>query len=641
MLAYTPGWQSWLTDEGRSTLEKGYLINDGGIKETQNCMFARVAKAAASYMPDLQNADEAFYALLTKGLLSLATPVAANLGTDRGLPVSCFAQHPANSIDSIFTAVHESAMLSKYGGGLGVYLGDLAGQSNAVQWAKAFDLVGATVSQGGGVRKGSVALYLPIDHPDIWPFLQAKELLEGDSREKLACNIAVVVPDSFMQSCLAGDKDAIKLFAKVLELRMKYGSPYILYIDNVTKADPASYAKLGLKTKTSNLCIEVTQHTDAMHTFVCVLSSLNVAKLDELKAFEFAGKSAIWWSIAFLDCVCEEFIQKSAGKAGMCNARRSAIKARPLGLGVIGWHTLLQDKLLAFDSPEAFALNKDLFEWLGKAAKQASRELGELLGASEWAGEYRNTHTMAIAPTTTNSVIGGGVSPGIEPNASNYNAFAGARGTFVRKNAKLDAWLKQYFASTSENPEQDLLDAWQSIAEHDGSVQHMQSLPMREVFRTAREISQEVIIRQAADRQVYIDQGQSLNLFLPPDISVAELWRLHFLAWKLGCKSLYYVRSQSKALQAVQAKGTDVPASIASCEMLTRDGCIFCERAKQLLHARGIAFTEIVKPDGKVPRIILRYTDNKSLALDCESLYMHLGETMPWKLEPSCLACEG
>ena len=574
----------WLSEEGKATLGRGYLLPG----ETPRDMHTRLSSHAAKVLnrPDLEHD---LFTLFWNGWLGPATPVASNFGTNRGLPISCYSVHLDDSVNSIYSHLKEVAQLSKHGGGVGVYMGDVrpagapisgGGRSTGVvPWAQQYDLAARVVSQGG-VRRGSFAIYLPIDHPDVPELLLAKDHSKGDPRRFIDSNIGLTVTDKWIEEMLAGDKAKQELFSEIMKTRLISGSPYLVFIDNVNRQNPECYKERNLEVSTSNLCSEITLYTDDGHSFVCVLSSLNLAKYDEWRDWRgTSGLSVPELSTYFLDAVVEDFIHKASRITSMGRAVRFAQKSRALGLGTMGLHLLYQKRGLPFASKEARALNIEVHEFIKEQATNASRCLAGEYGEPEWcAGSgLRNTHLLAVAPTRTNAVISGAFSQGIEPIDANYFVAKQAKGTFVRRNPVLERKLCELGV-----PE----EVWDSILDAKGSVQHLDCLSdeEKEVFKTAREIDQFEIVKQASDRTPFICQAQSLNLFVPPDISGEELVRLHLSAWKNGVKSLYYLRSTSLVAQK-KAK----PAA----KIITKDHCPWCVKLKDQLRADGISYEEV------------------------------------------------
>lgn len=577
----------WLTPEGMQTLSSGYLMPG----ETPRTMFERVSRAASLINED-PSLESDLFECLWNGWIGLASPVAANFGTSRALPISCYSVHLSDSISSIYSHLKEVAQLSKNGGGVGVYMGDVrpagapisgGGKSTGVvPWCQQYDLAARVVSQGG-VRRGSFAIYLPIDHTDVPEILRAKDHSKGDPRKFIDSNVALTVTNDWIESMIAGDKKKQDLFGEVIKTRLLSGSPYLIYIDNANEQNPQCYKDRGLTVKTSNLCSEIFLHTDEGHSFVCVLSSLNLSRYDEYKNWKSAsGRSVPQIAVHLLEAVVSEFIRKATHRVGLGRACRFAEKSRALGLGTMGLHTLYQKRGLPFKSSGARDLNIETHKWMREEAEVASRELAERFGEPEWCvgSGMRHTHLVAIAPTRTNSVISGAFSQGIEPIDSNYFVAKQAKGTFVRKNPTLE----ELFCARGISDE-----IWNVILEEKGSVQHLDCLTDEEkqVFLTAREIDQCELIKQAADRQIYVCQGQSLNLFVDPEASPEYLFKLHLSAWKMGLKSLYYLKSSS-----MLTKSNDSDAII-----VTRDDCPFCVLLKDRLKQDGIQYKEMRKEE--------------------------------------------
>jgi ribonucleoside-diphosphate reductase alpha chain len=544
---------SWLTDEGFQTLSAGYLLEG----ETPLDMYKRVARAAASqYDEPLRSQLEArFLKYICNNWLALATPVASNSGTERGLPISCYGQYMGDSVSDIFKTYHEAAMLTKNGGGVGTYVGKIRARGSQIKgnghsegvvpWLRVHEQTFQSVGQGG-VRRGATAVYLDAEHGDIDEFIDIRRPTGDISRRCLSNNFhhAVVYGDEFMHKALNGDSHSRGIWEKGLRTRLETGEHYMMFRDNANRDLPAGYIKNGLKVSTSQLCNEIYLYNDEQHTFVCCLSSVNLARYDEWKADPQFLKDCIY----FLDAIMEEFIQKASKIEGFEKAVRFSVKSRALGLGVLGWHTLLQSKLIPFDSFEAMELNAQIFRTLDRKTLEASKELGVLKGVPEWCVDTRNSHRLAVAPTVSNSLISGGVSQGIEPIIANYYAQKSAKGTFVRKNPALQALLAE--------KGMDNFDTWQQINSDGGSVAGLKGLSdlEREVFATAREVNQHAIIKQAAQRQRWIDQGQSVNLFFAAPASLNSddkkklgkyIHEVHMEAWRGGLKGLYYLRGES------------------------------------------------------------------------------------------------
>lgn len=577
----------WLSEEGMHTLSAGYLLPG----ETPRAMFERVAKAASTINLDESLYEDLFHCLWN-GWIGLASPVAANFGTSRALPISCYSVHLSDSVSSIYSHLKEVAQLSKNGGGVGIYMGDVrpagapisgGGKSTGiVPWAQQYDLCARVVSQGG-VRRGSFAVYLPIDHPDVPELLRAKDHSKGDPRKFIDSNVALTVTDGWVESMIAGDAEKQELFGEVLKTRMLSGSPYLIFIDNANRQNPQCYVDRGLSVKTSNLCSEIFLHTDENHSFVCVLSSLNLSRYDEYKTWVSpSGRTVPQLAIHLLDAVVSEFIRKAQHRVGLGRAVKFAEKSRALGLGTMGLHTLYQKRGLPFRSEGARSLNIECHKWVREQAEVASRELAVRFGEPEWCvgSGMRHTHLLAVAPTRTNSVISGAFSQGIEPIDSNYFVAKQAKGTYVRKNPVLEKLLCERGVGS---------EVWDQILEAKGSIQDLDifSETEKEIFKTAREIDQFELIKQAADRQEFICQGQSLNLFVDPEADAAYIMRLHLSAWKMGLKSLYYLKSSS-----LLTNKKVVPALV-----VTKDDCPWCVKLKEALAADGIRYKEITKQE--------------------------------------------
>ncbi|MCD2423751.1 ribonucleoside-diphosphate reductase subunit alpha [Niabella pedocola] len=532
----------WKNEESEQILNRGYLLNG----ETVEKAIDRVCTAAAQrlYKPELK---EAFKEMVENGWMSFSSPIWANMGTERGLPISCFNVHMPDNIEGITHKLGEVIMQTKIGGGTSAYFGSLRGRgsavtdngksSGAVSFMRLFDTAMDTISQGG-VRRGAFAAYLDIDHPDIGEFLNIKDI--GHPIQNLFN--AVCVPDYWMQEMIDGDIAKREIWARVLESRQQKGLPYIFYTDNVNKNKPQVYKDLNLTVNGSNLCSEIMLPSTEDESFICCLSSLNLELYDEWK-----DTDAIKLAVFFLDAVLQEFIAKTEGNHYLANANRFAKRHRALGLGVLGWHSYLQRNMIAFESMKAKQLTHSIFSELQEKTEKATMELARIYGEPDLLKGYgrRNTTVMAIAPTTSSSAILGQSSPGIEPFVSNYYKAGLSKGNFIRKNKYLKALLEEKGLDTE--------DVWRSIMLNHGSVQHVDGLTEHEkdVFKTFREISQLEIIQQASIRQKFVDQGQSLNLNIPPGLPVKEVNKLLIEAWKLGVKTLYYQRSQSVSKELV------------------------------------------------------------------------------------------
>ncbi|WP_262602954.1 ribonucleoside-diphosphate reductase subunit alpha [Chryseobacterium taklimakanense] len=526
----------WLNEESEQMLNRGYLLKG----ETVEGAIDRITTAAAKrlYKPELQ---PAFKEMIVKGWISFSSPVWANMGTQRGLPISCFNVHVPDNIEGITGKLGEVIMQTKIGGGTSGYFGELRNRgtavtdngksSGAVSFMKLFDTAMDVVSQGG-VRRGAFAAYLDIDHGDIEEFLSIKDI--GSPIQNLFTGVCV--PDYWMQDMIDGDTDKRKIWARVLESRQQKGLPYIFFTDNVNRNKPQVYKDLGLPVNASNLCSEIMLPSSKEESFICCLSSMNLELFDEWK-----DTNAVKLAIYFLDAVLSEFIEKTADNFYLQGARNFAIRHRALGLGVLGYHSYLQKNMIPFESFQATQFNARAFKHIREEAEAASRELANIYGEPELLRGYgmRNTTLMAVAPTTSSSAILGQTSPGIEPFASNYYKAGLAKGNFMRKN--------KYLAKLLEEKGLDNEETWRTIMLNHGSVQHMDELSDEEkaVFKTFKEISPMEIVTQAAQRQQYIDQAQSLNLQIPSTMPVKDVNYVIIEAWKKGVKTLYYQRSSS------------------------------------------------------------------------------------------------
>lgn len=559
----------WLTEEGLVTLSRGYLQPG----ENPRQMWERVSRASASALNKPELASK-FFDLFWKGWLCGATPVLANMGTDN-LPISCYSNEVMDKTVSIFDGYKEIAMMSKYGGGTGSYWGNIrasgtpiskGGKSGGVvPWLKTLEAVVNSTSQGG-TRRGAVAAYLPIEHGDVEDFIEIRNPAGDVNRRCLTQSFhhGVTIKDDFMESVVSNNGRERNLFNQLIGARFSFGEPYIMFHDTVNRNKPQMYKDLGLEIKTSNLCSEVLSPTDEHHSFVCCLSSMNLVKYDEWK-----NTDAVYLAIWFLDGAMTEFISKAKKLEGLENAVRFSEKARTLGLGVLGYHSLVQKRELSFDSFDTMMLNAEIFRNMEFEAKRASKDLALEYGEPEWCKGYgvRNAQLIAVAPTTSNSLIAGGVSQGIEPWAANVFEQKSAKGTFIRTNPELASFLQKRGL--------DNLQVWEQIRKDKGSLKNVKGLSEQEksIFLSAREINQFAIVKQASQRQKWIDHGQSLNLFFttPANVSDVSQRRLltkyvkdvHIEAWRSGVKSLYYVRGESALNGELIVQDA---ATCASCE---------------------------------------------------------------------------
>jgi ribonucleoside-diphosphate reductase alpha chain len=536
----------WLNKDSRKFLERGYLLEG----ETPEQRIRDIAEAAEKILK-LKGFADKFEDYMHRGFYSLSSPIWANFGRKRGLPISCFGSYVGDTMEDIMNKVSEVALMTKHGGGTSAYFGGLRGRgtpissggesTGSVHFMEIYDKLMEVVSQGS-VRRGSFAAYLPIDHPDIEEFLQIRG--EGHAIQNLS--IGVCVSDEWMKKMVDGDKDARKIWGLVIKKRFESGYPYIFFSDNANNQAPQIYKDNGLKIHNSNLCSEIMLSNSEDESFVCDLSSLNLETWEEWKATD-----ATEVLVYFLDAVMSEFIDKTEGIKFMEAPRKFAMNQRALGVGVLGWHSLLQSKMIGFESMEAKMLNNAVWKGIRERADYATRFLAQNFSkAPIYEGtEYmrRNTTTLAVAPTTSSSFILGQVSPSIEPLNSNYFVKDLAKGKFTFKNPYLKKLLKE------KGKDDD--DTWKSVLIKGGSVQHLDFLSQEEkdVFKTFGEISQKEIIIQAAQRQKYIDQGQSLNLMIPPNTKPKEVNVLMIFAWEQGIKSLYYQRSANPAQELARS----------------------------------------------------------------------------------------
>ncbi|PVD51566.1 ribonucleoside-diphosphate reductase subunit alpha [Terrimonas sp.] len=532
----------WKNEESEQILNRGYLLKG----ETVEGAIERICSAAAQrlYKPELK---EAFKEMVERGWMSLSSPIWANMGTERGLPISCFNVHVPDYIEGITHKLGEVIMQTKLGGGTSAYFGalrergsavtDNGKSSGAVSFMRLFDTAMDTISQGG-VRRGAFAAYMDIDHGDIEEFLSIKDI--GHPIQNLF--YAVCVPDYWMQDMVDGDMKKRQIWAKVLESRQQKGLPYIFFTDNVNRNKPQVYKDLNLTIHASNLCSEIMLPSSEDESFICCLSSMNLELYDEWK-----DTNAVKLAIFFLDAVLQEFIAKSEDNHYLKAANTFAKRHRALGLGVLGWHSYLQKNMIPFEGMKAKQLTASIFADINEKAMKATKDLAWIYGEPELLRGYgkRNTTLLAIAPTTSSSAILGQTSPGIEPFSSNYYKAGLSKGNFMRKNK----YLKELLVQKGIDNE----DTWRSIMLNHGSVQHLKELTAeeKEVFKTFKEISQLEIIQQASIRQKYVDQSQSLNLNIPAELPVKEVNKLLIEAWKLGIKTLYYQRSQSVSKEMV------------------------------------------------------------------------------------------
>lgn len=548
----------WLNENSRAFLARGYLAEGQTAEERIRV----IADSAEKYLKRKGFSDK-FYEYMSKGWISLASPVWSNFGIPKGLPISCFGSYVDDNMGSILYTNAEVGMMSKYGGGCSGYFGavrergaEIAGgnghSSGSVHFMQLFETLVDVVSQGS-VRRGHFSPYLPAEHPDIMEFLDIGT--EGNPIQKLTHG--VTVGDKWMEEMIAGDEAKRKIWARIIQRRSEMGYPYIMFSDTANKNTVDVYKDKGLKIYASNMCSEIMLPSKEDWSFVCCLSSINLLHYDAWK-----DTDLVETMIAFLDAVMEDFIVKLEAMRDsedpekrrafdfMERAYSFAKANRALGLGVLGYHSLLQAKELAFESDEAAALNIEVFKDIQVKADASTKQLATELGEPEVLKGYgrRNTTLMAIAPTTSSAFILGQVSQGIEPIWSNCYVKDVAKMKVTIKNPTLLELLKEKKQNTKTT--------WDSIRDNDGSVQHLDFLTDNEkaVFRTFAEIDQSKIVEQAGQRQQYIDQGQSLNVMLPPNTPIKDINQLYIQAWKEGVKSLYYAHSMNAAQQMVRKK---------------------------------------------------------------------------------------
>ena len=562
-----PAWGD--TEVYKKTITGGYLLQGESPKDA----YWRVANTVARrlYKPEMAYK---FFDYIWEGWLCLASPVLSNTGTDRGLPISCFGIDVADSIQDIGQKNLEMMLLAKHGGGVGIGVNMIrpAGaritgngtSDGVVPFCKIYDSTILATNQGS-VRRGAASVNINIEHDDFLDWLEIREPKGDVNRQSLNLHQCAVVGDKFMRKLESGDQEARKRWSKLLQKRKATGEPYILFKGNTNKVNPEAYKTNGLKVHMTNICSEITLHTDESHSFVCCLSSLNLEKYDEWK-----DTNLVYDAIWFLDGVLEEFIQRAKGLRGFENSVRSAVKGRALGLGVLGWHSLLQKNGIAFEGLLAQFKTREIFSKIKIETERASRALAELYGEPLWcAGTgMRNTHLRAVAPTVSNSKLSGNVSPGIEPWAANVFTEQSAKGTFIRKNNELKKVLRKIGIDTKET--------WDKILADGGSVQDIKELDgwyydhrgrltqedengeaVKNVFKTFKEINQLELVNQAGIRQDYIDQSVSLNLAFPSEATPKWLNQVHFDAWKKGIKTLYYMRTESVLRGDIAAQAMD------------------------------------------------------------------------------------
>jgi ribonucleoside-diphosphate reductase alpha chain len=541
-------YPTWMNEISLSMISKGYLLPDEDVFDA----FKRVSKAAARRLKrkDLQ---PFFYEAMVKNWLCLASPVLSNLGTERGMPISCFGIDTDDSIEGIALANSELMRLSSQGGGVGIGVSRIRGRGKTISgngisegvvpWIKIYDSTILATNQGS-VRRGAASVNLNINHPDIEEFLMIRRPKGDVNRQCLNMHQCVVIDDEFMNKVEERDPKALKLWGEILKTRLETGEPYIMFEDNVNNANPEAYKKNNLHVSMTNICSEISLYTDELHSFICCLSSLNLARWDEWKEYTFEnGMTLPELTCWFLEGVLQEFIDRSKNIRFMENTYRSASKGRAIGIGVLGWHTFLQEKGIPFAGLQANSYTRVMFDFIEKEALKASRAQAELYGEPEWCKGtgLRHTHHLAIAPTVSNAHISGGVSPSIEPIPANVFNLKTAKGTFIKRNPTLEKLL--------EKKGYNIDSVWDQIAKDKGSVVNLPDYILtdeeKEIFLTFKEINPYEIVRQNGIRQKYVDQAISLNLTFDPSDSPKYISDVHKLAWKEGIKTLYYMRSES------------------------------------------------------------------------------------------------
>lgn len=539
---------NWMDEIGLSIISKGYLLPEEDVFGA----FKRVSKAAARRLKrkDLQ---PFFYEAMIKNWLCLASPVLSNMGTERGMPISCFGIDTDDSIEGIALANSELMRLSSQGGGVGIGVSRIRGRGKQIKdngvsegvvpWIKIYDSTILATNQGS-VRRGAASVNLHINHPDIEEFLMIRRPKGDVNRQCLNMHQCVVIDDEFMNKVEERDPKSLKLWGEILKTRLETGEPYLMFEDNVNKANPEAYKKNNLHVSMTNICSEIALYTDELHSFICCLSSLNLARWEEWKDYTFEnGMTLPELTCWFLEGVLQEFIDRAKNICFMENTYRSASKGRAIGIGVLGWHTFLQEKGIPFAGLQANSYTRIMSEFIEKEALKASRDQAKMYGEPEWCKGtgLRHTHHLAIAPTVSNAHISGGVSPSIEPIPANVFNLKTSKGTFIKKNRTLEKLL--------EEKGYNIESVWDQIARDKGSVMglpdYILSDEEKEIFLTFKEINPYEIVRQNGIRQKYVDQAISLNLTFDPSDSPKYISDVHKLAWQEGIKTLYYMRSES------------------------------------------------------------------------------------------------
>jgi ribonucleoside-diphosphate reductase alpha chain len=541
-------YPEWMNEISLSMISKGYLLPDEDVYGA----FKRVSRAAAKRLKrkDLQ---PYFYEAMVKNWLCLASPVLSNMGTERGMPISCFGIDTDDSIEGIALANSELMRLSSQGGGVGIGVSRIRGRGKSISgngvsegvvpWIKIYDST-ILATNKCSVRRGAASVNLNINHPDIEEFLMIRRPKGDVNRQCLNMHQCVVIDDAFMNRVEEREPKALKLWGEILKTRLETGEPYIMFEDNVNNNNPEAYKKNNLHVSMTNICSEISLYTDELHSFICCLSSLNLARWEEWNKYTFEnGMTLPELTCWFLEGVLQEFIDRSKNIRFMENTYRSASKGRAIGIGVLGWHTFLQEKNIPFAGLQANSYTRLMFDFIEKEALKASRDQAELYGEPEWCKGtgLRHTHHLAIAPTVSNAHISGGVSPSIEPIPANVFNLKTAKGTFIKRNPTLEKLL--------ESKGYNIDSVWEQIAKDKGSVMGLPDYILtdeeKEIFLTFKEINPYEIVRQNGIRQKYVDQAISLNLTFDPSDSPKYISDVHKLAWKEGIKTLYYMRSES------------------------------------------------------------------------------------------------
>ena len=583
-----PSWAN--TEVYIKTISAGYLLNGEKPKDA----YWRVSTTVARRLGKPELASK-FFDYIWKGWLNLASPVLSNTGLERGLPISCFGIDIADSIHDIGAKNLEMMLLAKHGGGVGIGVNQIrpAGSNitgngtsdGVVPFCKIYDSTILATNQGS-VRRGAASVNIDIEHGDFWEWLEIREPKGDVNRQSLNLHQCVVVPDGFMQKVQEGDPEARKRWIGVLRKRKATGEPYVMFKGNINRANPEAYKQNGLKVYMTNICSEITLHTDESHSFVCCLSSVNLAKYDEWK-----NTDLIYTATWFLDGVLDEFIQKAKFMRGFENSVRSAEKGRALGLGVLGWHTYLQERGIPFEGLSAQFETRKIFSQLRTETEKASRDMALEFGEPLWCKGtgMRNTHLRAIAPTVSNSKLAGNVSAGIEPWAANVFTEQTAKGTFIRKNPVLEAFLSVINRDTKPTWNKILADGgsvqgldfldnyYVEVGTHIGNKENLLTkknwealqeldkdkwIPVKDIFKTFKEINQLDLVKQAGIRQQYVDQAVSLNLAFPTQADTKFINKVHLEAFKEGVKTLYYMRTES-VLRGDIAKAATDPDCVA------------------------------------------------------------------------------